>query len=94
LSLEQQIQKIKNRAQQLLRERDELLQQNGQLKAQLEAQQQHQMQQAQTITALKQQVEVLKMTAGQLDEAGKKELEKTINRYLKEIDKAIALLAE
>lgn len=94
MSLEQQIQKIKHRVQQLLREREELLQQNGQLKAELEAQQRQQEQQAQTIAALKQQVEVLKMAAGQLDETGKKELEKTINRYLKEIDKAIALLAE
>ena len=43
---------------------------------------------------LKQQVSVLKLSAGEMNEADKKEFEKRINGYLKEIDRCIALLGE
>ena len=44
------------------------------------------------IDRLKQQVEVLKLSNGEMDEAEKKQFEKRINSYLKEIDKCIAAL--
>jgi len=43
---------------------------------------------------LKQQVNVLRLTAGEMNDADKKELEKKLNTYLKEIDRCIALLGE
>ena len=43
---------------------------------------------------LKQQVSVLKLSTGEMSEADKKEFEKRINGYLKEIDRCIALLGE
>ena len=43
---------------------------------------------------LKQQVSVLKLNTGEMSEADKKEFEKRINGYLKEIDRCIALLGE
>ena len=43
---------------------------------------------------LKQQVSILKVSAGDMSEADKKEFEKRINGYLKEIDRYIALLGE
>ncbi len=43
---------------------------------------------------LKQQVSVLKLSAGEMSEADKKEFEKRINGYLKEIDRCIAMLGE
>ena len=43
---------------------------------------------------LKQQVSILKVSAGDMSEADKKEFEKRINGYLKEIDRCIALLGE
>ena len=48
----------------------------------------------QQVEELKQQVSVLKVSAGSMNEADKKELEKRINGYLKEIDRCIALLGE
>lgn len=43
---------------------------------------------------LKQQVSVLKLNAGEMTAADKKEFEKRINTYLKEIDRCIAMLGE
>ncbi len=43
---------------------------------------------------LRMQLDVLKMNAGELNTADKKEIEKKLNGYLKEIDRCIALLSE
>ena len=43
---------------------------------------------------LKQQVNILKVSTGTMNESDKKEFEKRINSYLKEIDRCIALLGE
>ena len=48
----------------------------------------------QTIEDLKQQVDVLKITSGDWDQSDKKDFEKRINSYIKEIDRCIALLSE
>jgi len=49
---------------------------------------------SQQITALKEQAGILKAATRQMNEADKKAFEKTINHYLKEIDKCIGLLSE
>jgi chromosome segregation ATPase len=41
---------------------------------------------------LEEQVGVLKAAAGQLDEASRKELERRLGQYIREIDRCIALL--
>jgi cell division septum initiation protein DivIVA len=94
MTTEQQIEKIYQRVQQLLKERDELLTKNGQLQRQLDAAKQQHEQSGHTITRLQQQTQALQLLATGADPATKQEMEKTINRYLKEIDKAITLLSE
>ncbi len=49
---------------------------------------------SQQITALREQVSILKAATGQMNEAEKRAFEKTINQYIKEIDKCIGLLSE
>jgi hypothetical protein len=46
------------------------------------------------VEALEEKVAVLKSATGQLNEVDKKELEKRLNHYLKEIDRCITLLSE
>ena len=46
------------------------------------------------IEALQEQVNILKMATGQLDEPDKKEFEIKISRYIREIDKCIGLLSK
>lgn len=48
----------------------------------------------QKIEELNQQVLILKSAALQLNDSDKKELEKRINRYIREVDKCINFLSE
>ena len=43
---------------------------------------------------LKQQVEILKYNTGEMDEEGKKQFEKRLTGYLKEIDRCITMLSQ
>ncbi len=49
--------------------------------------------QKETITAMKQEQLILKASIDKMDEGEKKEMEKKINGYLKNIDKCISLLS-
>jgi chromosome segregation ATPase len=46
------------------------------------------------VEALQQQVNILKASAGNMHEADKKEFERRIGQYIKQIDKSIELLSE
>ncbi len=48
----------------------------------------------QQISALQEQVNILKAVAGQMNEKDKKSFERSINHYIKEIDKCIGQLSE
>ena len=80
--------------QQLLKQHTALQRDNARLKEELEAATQKLSTQQKNADELKQQVSVLKLGAGEMNEADKKEFEKRINGYLKEIDRCIALLSE
>jgi DNA-binding ferritin-like protein len=43
---------------------------------------------------MEQQLNMLKATSGQLDEQAKKDLQKQLNHYIKEIDRCISMLGE
>jgi len=92
--LDVHIKRIQEKLQQLIKQHHELQKENNQLKKELEKSSKQTSQHQQTIELLKQQVEVLKISSGNWDENDKKEFEKRINQYIKEIDKCIALLSE
>jgi cell division septum initiation protein DivIVA len=88
------IKRIQEKLQQLIKQHHELQKENSQLKKELERSAKQSSNHQQTIDALRQQVEVLKISSGNWDEQDKKEFEKRINHYIKEIDKCIALFSE
>jgi hypothetical protein len=92
--LEPYIKRIHEKLQQLLKQHNELQKENSRLKSELEKSSNQTLKHQQTIETLKQQVEVLKISTGNWDENDKKEFEKRINHYIKEIDKCIALISE
>ena len=92
--LDVHIKRIQEKLQRLLKQYSELQKENSQLKKELEKSATQSSHHQQTIDTLKQQVEVLKISSGNWDEHDKKEFEKRINHYIKEIDKCIALLSE
>lgn len=93
-STEQHIKRIHDKLQQLLKQYAAVQKENAQLKDELKVSRLKAEEQQKTAEELKQQVSILKMNAVQMTEADKKEFEKRINTYLKEIDRCIALLGE
>lgn len=91
---EEQIKRIQDKLQQLLKEHAALAKENMHLREQLDKTKQQDAEQQKNIEDLKQQVNVLKLNAGEMSEVDKKDFEKRINVYLREIDRCIALLSE
>ncbi len=92
--LEKQLKRIQDKLQQVLKQQASLQHENQRLKKEFEKNTKHSLVYRQNIDDLKQQVDVLKITSGNWDETDKKEFEKRINIYIKEIDRCIALLSE
>ena len=92
--LEVQLKRIQDKLQQMLKQYAVLQKENSRMKEELQRDTKNTLVNQQYIDDLKQQVEVLKITSGNWDETDKKEFEKRINSYIKEIDRCIALLSE
>lgn len=91
---EQHLKRIQDKLQLLLKQYTVVQKENGRLKADLDAARQKIAEQQKNAEGLKQQVSVLKLDAGEMSEADKKDFEKRINGYLKEIDRCITMLGE
>lgn len=92
--LEVQLKRIQDKLQQVLKDYVALQKENLRLKEELDKNRTQSFTHQQNIEELKQQVDVLKITSGDWDQNDKKEFEKRINSYIKEIDRCIALLSE
>ena len=88
------LKRIQDKLQQLLKQYAALQKENSRLIQELASAQQKIAAYQINTDELKQQVSVLKLSTGEMSEADKKEFEKRINGYLKEIDRCIALLGE
>ena len=85
--LENQLKRIQDKLQQVLKDYAALQKENLRLKEELDKNRTQSFANQQNIEDLKQQVEVLKITSGDWEEGDKKEFEKRINSYIKEIDR-------
>ena len=88
------LKRIQEKIQHLLKQQNALQKENLLLKEELNDQKQQVIGHQQNVETLRQQVEVLKLTSGEMSEADKKEFEKRINGYLKEIDRCISMLGQ
>lgn len=91
---EQHLKRIQDKVQQLLKQYAAVQKENNKLKEDLASSQEKITAQQKNMDDLKQQVSVLKMNAGDMSELDKKEFERRINGYVKEIDRCIAMLGE
>ena len=92
--LDNHIKRINDKLHQLLKQYQSLQKENERLKntvIKLEGETEDGKKQ---IEQFQQQVNILKASAGKMNDADKKAFEKKINQYLKEIDKCITLLSE
>lgn len=85
LRIEQKVQQLLKQYQQLQKENLQIKTENQKLRVQLQ-------EQIDDTNKLRQQRDATKINGGSMDESSKKDLEKRINIYLKDIDKCLALL--
>ena len=91
---EDQLKRIQEKLQQLVKQHSALQKENQALKEEVNSTKKLAEQQHVNIDRLKQQVEILKLSNGEMNEAEKKQFEKRVNSYIKEIDRCIAMLSE
>jgi acetolactate synthase small subunit len=91
---EQHLKRIQDKLHQLVKDFTTVQKENSRLKEELVIAQQKVSAQQKNADELKQQISILKVSAGDMSEADKKEFEKRISGYLKEIDRCIALMGE
>lgn len=91
--LEENIKRINSKLQLLLKKHSTLQKDNERLTKELLQAKKRNETAATKIDELQQQVSILKAAAADLPDADKKEFEKRINQYIKEIDKCIAFIA-
>ncbi len=94
MSVDQQFNNILDKLQQLLKSLNRLQKENERLKAELETARKREQAALQRIDELQEQTAILKYAAGEMNDKDKKEFEKKINQYLREIDKCISFLSQ
>ncbi|MEY5033994.1 MAG: hypothetical protein RL447_372 [Bacteroidota bacterium] len=92
--MEANLKRILDKVQQLMRRSKAMQQESDRLRRTLTETEEKLRQAQEQTNLLRMQLDVLKMNAGELNTADKKEIEKKLNGYLKEIDRCIALLSE
>ena len=91
--LETRLKTIQDKLQLLLKQHTAIQKENQKLREELSQAHQQSSAYIKNMDELKQQVSVLKMGAGEMSEADKKEFEKRINTYIREIDRCIAMIS-
>jgi transcriptional regulator NrdR family protein len=94
MTVDNQFNNINEKLQLLLKQHQRLKKENERLRGELEAQKQKDQVAQQTIQELHQHMDILKLASGDMSEKDKKEFERKINQYVKEIDKCIAFLSQ
>ncbi|HEU4634120.1 MAG TPA: hypothetical protein VFS22_09060 [Flavisolibacter sp.] len=94
MAVDQQFNTISDKLQQLLKQYNRLQKENERLRGELQRAQDNEIVSQQKMEALQQQIIILKTASGELNEKDKKEFEKKINQYIREIDKCISFLSQ
>ena len=93
-SVTEQISRIASKVNRLIRELHAAERENERLRAELDGYRSRERELTERCRELEEQIAVVKAVRGNLDDAGRKDLEKRLNQYIKEIDRCIALLGK
>jgi uncharacterized coiled-coil DUF342 family protein len=94
MTVDQQFNIINDKLQQLLKQQSRLKKENERLRQELELYKQTENNYHQKIDELSQQISILKLAGGEMNDKDKREFEKKINQYVREIDKCISFLGQ
>ncbi|MHA4812395.1 hypothetical protein ACX0G9_30155 [Flavitalea flava] len=89
-----QVQRIGEKLQFILKQREILLKENGKLKEEIRQLKEQDSGHVIRLEQLQKQVEILRASGGEMNGMEKKALEKRLSQYIREIDRCIALLGE
>lgn len=94
MSVDQQFNIINDKLQLLVRQQAKLKKENERLRLEMEGYKEKESGLEQKINDLTQQISILKLAGGDMNDKDKKDFERKINQYVKEIDKCIAFLGK
>ncbi len=94
MSVDQQFNIINDKLQQLLKQLSRYKKENELLRSELEKQNKEKASSENKLAELQQQIAILKLAAGDMNDKDKKDFERKINQYIKEIDKCISYLGQ
>ena len=94
MTVDQQFTTLYEKLQNLLRQHNRLERENDKLREEIEEWKAKEAAALSKADELQQQISILKMAAGQMNDKDKKTLERKLNQYIKEIDKTIAYLSQ
>lgn len=90
----EQFKRVTEKLQELVKKYDQLKKENERLRGELIPAKEREMGFLEQISSLEQKIMILKAGTGKMEETDRKELDKRIHTYLKEIDKCISMLSE
>ena len=94
MTVDQQFNALHEKLQLLLKQYARLQKDHERLKLELSEARGRETEVQQRVQELEQQVSILKLGSGDMNEKDKREFEKKINQYLREVDKCIAFLSQ
>jgi hypothetical protein len=94
MTVDQQFTTLNEKLQQLLKQYNRLQKENERLREELQQSRSREIIIQQKVDELQQQISILKLGSGEMNERDKKDFEKKINQYLREIDKCISFLSQ
>ena len=94
MTVDQQFTTLNEKLQQLLKQYSRLQKENERLKEELVQSRKRENETLNRVDQLQQQNGILKLTTGDMNDRDKKDFEKKVNQYLREIDKCISFLSQ
>ena len=93
-SVDQQFNTLNDKLQLLLKQYNRIQKENEKLKEELLLAKRHEADMEQRMDNLHQQISIMKISSGDMNDKEKKEFERKINQYIREIDKCISFLSQ
>ena len=94
IELEIQIRRVQDKLLELVKSYQSLKKENSKLISEVASLKKKETLQREEMEKMLETIQVLKASAGRMDEADQKEFEKHINQYIKEIDHCIGMLSD
>lgn len=94
MTVDQQFTTLNEKLQQLLKQYSRLQKENERLREELVQSRKRENETLNRVDELQQQNGISKLTAGDMNDRDKKDFEKKVNQYLREIDKCISFLSQ